>query len=410
MPRRGITPKRHGDGWRVRWRFPGETRQQSITWESYQHARSLCIEIERRGYAVRATDADVVDRSIVTGVRSTPAPESVRTFAVAAEEYIRSRGKANGRTKNRYRSYVRLHCGALNDLPVGEITERHVSAWTNSLYDGATNRCTRAHSPRNAPKTCRCGVGLSRKMVYTVYHFARGVFSRELRLGEVRAHPFAKDESLQSARRVERERFIDLPTWLRLREFFAGADRDFVDTLAATGARFGEIAALQPRDLVTVNGVPAVSIRRTWTFTESGVAVLADPKAESFRTVTVDADVMAMLEARAEGLALDADLFRGPRGGMWRYSTFHDGAWRRAMVAAVAAGVLRERFTPHNIRHSHGSWLLHDGWPMMTVSRRLGHKSIQTTVDIYGHEDPSSSGHVSERLGQLLGGRLRVVA
>ncbi len=39
----------------------------------------------------------------------------------------------------------------------------------------------------------------------------------------------------------------------------------------------------------------------------------------------------------------------------------------------------------HSLRHSHASNLICDGYPMELVSKRLGHSSIQITVDTYFH-------------------------
>lgn len=41
--------------------------------------------------------------------------------------------------------------------------------------------------------------------------------------------------------------------------------------------------------------------------------------------------------------------------------------------------------TPHWFRHTHATALLLAGSPVHTVSRRLGHASVQTTMNIYGH-------------------------
>ena len=44
----------------------------------------------------------------------------------------------------------------------------------------------------------------------------------------------------------------------------------------------------------------------------------------------------------------------------------------------------------HDLRHTHASLLLASGVPVHVVQARLGHESIQTTVDIYGHVLPAS--------------------
>ncbi|MGW2539642.1 tyrosine-type recombinase/integrase [Kitasatospora sp. NPDC001574] len=62
--------------------------------------------------------------------------------------------------------------------------------------------------------------------------------------------------------------------------------------------------------------------------------------------------------------------------------------------ACVAAGLVdsegKPLYTPHNLRHFFASTALANGIPIHEVSRWLGHKSIKTTVDIYGHLVPEA--------------------
>ncbi|MGW7002593.1 tyrosine-type recombinase/integrase [Streptomyces sp. NPDC054933] len=62
------------------------------------------------------------------------------------------------------------------------------------------------------------------------------------------------------------------------------------------------------------------------------------------------------------------------------------------MVEAVVAGIVTPDGTPkcppHCLRHFFASTLLASGIPMREVSRRLGHRSIKTAVDVYGHLVP----------------------
>jgi integrase/recombinase XerD len=43
--------------------------------------------------------------------------------------------------------------------------------------------------------------------------------------------------------------------------------------------------------------------------------------------------------------------------------------------------------TPHMFRHTHATELIRQGWDAALVQKRLGHASIQTTLDIYSHLD-----------------------
>lgn len=42
---------------------------------------------------------------------------------------------------------------------------------------------------------------------------------------------------------------------------------------------------------------------------------------------------------------------------------------------------------PHMLRHTHASSLVGSGWDMALVQKRLGHASVQTTIDTYTHID-----------------------
>jgi acid stress-induced BolA-like protein IbaG/YrbA len=44
-----------------------------------------------------------------------------------------------------------------------------------------------------------------------------------------------------------------------------------------------------------------------------------------------------------------------------------------------------DRITVHGLRHSHVSLLINKKYDIFEVSKRIGHKSIKTTQDIYGH-------------------------
>ncbi len=71
---------------------------------------------------------------------------------------------------------------------------------------------------------------------------------------------------------------------------------------------------------------------------------------------------------------------------------------RRFNAIMTVCGIPDVRF--HDLRHTHASLLLASGVPIHVVSARLGHASIQTTVDTYGHVLPASdveAGRVMER-------------
>ena len=72
---------------------------------------------------------------------------------------------------------------------------------------------------------------------------------------------------------------------------------------------------------------------------------------------------------------------------------FHAHRWKPALDAANAAG-LTKRPRVHDLRHTHASWLIAWKVPLPVIQARLGHESITTTVDRYGHSLESSDDEV----------------
>lgn len=77
-------------------------------------------------------------------------------------------------------------------------------------------------------------------------------------------------------------------------------------------------------------------------------------------------------------------IFTAPEGGAWHSGVFHAHRWKPALDAANSAG-LTKRPRIHDLRHTHASWLIAGKVPLPVIQARLGHESITTTVDRYGH-------------------------
>ena len=159
-----------------------------------------------------------------------------------------------------------------------------------------------------------------------------------------------------------------------------------VETVLATGLRQGEAFGLQVRDL-RLGARPVVSVVRAVRRPEGGHgATVGGPKsASSVRDIVIDHALAESLKAHVNGKAPEDFVFPNPAtGDFWRASVFSKRHWYPALERAEATGLIgRLRF--HDLRHTHGSWLLAEGMQLLAVSRRLGHDSVGITADIYGH-------------------------
>lgn len=64
-------------------------------------------------------------------------------------------------------------------------------------------------------------------------------------------------------------------------------------------------------------------------------------------------------------------------------------------------------FDPHWLRHT-AATRMRDGVPIEVVSTLLGHASVTTTLDIYGHLTAEDARRVLERAGWFTGSQVRL--
>jgi site-specific recombinase XerD len=154
-------------------------------------------------------------------------------------------------------------------------------------------------------------------------------------------------------------------------------DRLLFALLLDTGVRIGEALGLRHEDVAIaerrIDVVPRVN--------DNG----ARAKSGRPRSIPASAELMRLYADYLTGEygALDSDyvfvnLWGGRRGRPLRYPAVYDLVGRiRGRTEIV--------FGPHLFRHTYATWLLRKGAGIETVQQLLGHASIATTIDSYGH-------------------------
>ncbi|MFI9200222.1 tyrosine-type recombinase/integrase [Streptomyces sp. NPDC053048] len=192
---------------------------------------------------------------------------------------------------------------------------------------------------------------------------------------------------------------------------------DMVDWLVSTGMRWGEASALQVRDLTLDGDRPTARVVRAWKKaekgSEGGAFYLGPPKTKKARrTLRLSPSQVEMLRRRTAGLGDRAFVFQTVMGKHWRHANFYNRKWAPAVKEAMTKG-LSKRPRLHDLRHTHVAWLIAARMPLPKIQTRLGHESISTTVDRYGHLleglDDEISDVVEAMLSVPVQQRLRVV-
>lgn len=175
-----------------------------------------------------------------------------------------------------------------------------------------------------------------------------------------------------------------------------------VQLLIATGARRGEVMGLRWEHVDWVENKLYLCENRVYT-PQSGV-ISTTLKTGENRYVSVSPSVMALLKRwRAEQAAAFMKLGITPSGYVL---TAENGGPMHPDSPTDWLSKFSKRhglppIHPHKFRHTQASLLIAQGVDILTVSKRLGHAKVSTTLDIYSHVLAKSDEKASDTLDRL---------
>jgi integrase len=164
---------------------------------------------------------------------------------------------------------------------------------------------------------------------------------------------------------------------------------------AYTGLRWGELAGLRITDVDMLRR--RLTVRAALVEASGQPPKLGTPKSKtSERTITLPQVVIETL-ARHSGQhpPVDQMIWTSEQGGFLRRGSF-GRIWRQAVAGSVEAPC-----RIHDLRHTHASWLIAAGEHPKAIQTRLGHSSIQVTIDRYGHLMDGLDDQTADRLDAI---------
>lgn len=328
-------------GWQARYRAP-DGRERSRTFERKIDAEQW-LAVEASSVARRAW----ID------------PRAGRvTFSAFARDWAASRDwKATSREG--WDAVVARLDPLLGPLPIERIDRLELERAQAELGN------------RYARSTVELTMSRARSVMKAAY--ATGRIGRDPTLGLVAP----KVRAGQADGRVRPE---DVPTRSEVLAILEAAPPRFRAALAlgVTGLRIGEVIAVTveqfdlERRLLTVDR----QLQRI-----AGAMTVTTPKAEHNRTIVLPGAVSLEVRRHLREHQGDGLLFRGERGALMRRDSLYDSAWRPALVGA---GLARDRFKFHALRHFAASQMLADGAPITAVAGHLG-DTVETVQRTYAH-------------------------
>jgi integrase len=161
------------------------------------------------------------------------------------------------------------------------------------------------------------------------------------------------------------------------------------------GLRIGELAGLQLGDFDPLRSV--IRVRRTASDVRGRVIIGPPKTVKSIRTVVLPRSITDQVVdhiARLEQTGLEGWLFPAPEGGPIRRTAWMRRTWKPALVAAG----LDQDLGTHTLRRSQVALLIAQGEHPKVIADRLGHTSVRTVLDVYGHLYEGADEAAAQRL------------
>jgi len=379
----------------------GARRQTSETFETAAAARMFVELLEAQGPEA-ALDALAQWQAVGADERTW----TVRAWLLHHIDQLRAGAQED--TKGTYRTYVDNGLASLGALPLVTVTPDTITKWVE----------------RRSQQTYR-GKPTAGKTMRNEHGFLSAAFARAVTAGVMPANPCAGTRIPRTV--SEPMVFLTQGEYARFLQFVPTYWQPLVVTLFSTGLRWGEVTALQVRAIDL--DARRLTVVRAW---KRGRVIGVPKTTKSRRTIGLPPEVVELLRPLVEGRRPTDWVFTNRRGGPVQNATFHEQVWdpavrlangepaekpvpkgqrvRRVAPRRNAAGTIIEpsrtelgkRPRIHDTRHTCASWLLASRVPISYVQAFLGHESITTTVDRYGHILPDANEAIADALSLVL--------
>jgi len=285
-----------------------------------------------------------------------------------------------------------------------------LSAWANTSINNITKPMYRQHMNSLVPKykyNTREGIHIVGKMIFD-YAIEMEYLQKNPTDSYILPKNLNYEEEEQMLVFLEKE---ELFQFLKIsKQDGLPNDQEFFSLLAYSGMRVGEATSLQWKDLDFVNN--SISINKTYYNPSNNKRnfELQTPKTRSSRReLLIDQSIMDSLNAlqqeqkkiikKNKRIYEDQGfIFTCSEGFPYTIKQFSN----RLQRLLTRMPDLNKHITPHSFRHTHASLLIEADVNMKVISHRLGHSSVSTTDEVYGHLTRGLEKKASHQFSELM--------
>lgn len=347
----------------VTYRVGGRgSRQSSTSFPDAKQASRFCALVDAFGPAEALAKAGIADTARL-GVSGLTVEEFLN-------RHIDGLSGIEKKTITEYKRYVTRDIGPiLGAIPLSNLKRDEVAEWVNGMFEDGSAQGT----------------------IQNKHGFLAGALKRAVLDGCLAGNPCT---GVRIPRTEQQEMvFLTRDEYQTLKAEFSDHYKPLVEFLVASGCRASEALALRPSDVDRVQST--VRISRAWK-KDGGTYYLGPPKTQkAVRTINVPKAVLDQLDYDNEWL------FVGSNGQPVRLYSWRSNVWIKTRAKALRNG-LGKHPRIHDLRHTCASWMIQSGVPLPVIQAHLGHESIKTTVDRYGHLDRSSHAAAAAAIGEML--------
>lgn len=379
----------------------GGVRKRGKTWSYFFYAGIVNGKKktkEKGGFRTKA-EAQKALNDAISDFNNNGYIEPKKTTFIAfcndwVSEFVQNNRKVS--TYNRYKELIKKYFeNSIGQLSVSDIQCYHIEQLLQNIKNTNT---------------------ISNTTLQGIYTILNTIFNRALKLKLI------KDNPCKFVERPKRDKFTpdildidEIKQILALLDLSDDYEHMFYLAMKLTlelGLRRGELGGVEWSDIDYKEN--SISIKNNLIYTNGHVRMSTPKTKESTRKIYISSDLLDLLKqlkARQEENKINysefykENIFENKKYDLvmvWQNGNYiHPSYYPHKLTKLLKKANINKSVRFHDLRHTNATLLLQQGVDFKTIQTRLGHKDINTTLNIYSHVNLEMQKKATDKLLQV---------